>query len=904
MKINLRKTLFAVAVLVGSFIGVQNVSAATLHQENTQYYYNRTQSDGGHSWYFKNYTMDGQVAYCIEPGTIEGVNYPQGSWSNTGLPDSIKDRILLIGYYGYTYPGHNTVKYRMATQGMLWDTIIGNGSNTEFTTERWGAGTKQNISAEKAEINRLIANHYVKPSFTGETLSLQVGQTTTLHDNNGVLSNYSVSVSDANHTENGNDLTITPTTNGNITITLTKKSPYSQSYKIFYGDGIQNMMVPGKVDDVIGKFNINAYYGSVEMTKEDSETKTAQGQATLAGAEYGVYKSDGTLITTLTTDENGYAKSGEVLSYGSDYYLKEIKASNGYYLDNDKYFFDSKGVANVKQTVKEDVVKNYISILKQHDYVDGNTTFLNAEANITFEISYPDGTKFAELTTDKNGYATMDIPFGVWKFHQVNTTKDYEKIHDFTITVDYNTEKEQYYNILNNLLNAYLQVFKIDSETGKQIAIANTTFKILNTDTNKYVSQFVGGKVYSEFKTDENGVFTTYLKLTAANYKLVEVSSPKGYLLDSNGLNFTIGNDTKYNYTTYGPYITVKFKNIPIKGQIEINKSGEVVSIENETFIYKTIKLDGIKFNIYAYEDIVSSDGTHTYYNKGDLVDTIISNSDGYAISKKLPLGKYKLVEVETKDNYVLDNEEHIITLTEKDNKTPVVYESVSKLNYLKKGKLEFTKTDLITGKVIPNVKVSILTENDEVIFSGITDKNGKIVIDNLFVGKFKIIETEPSTGYKLSDEVVYFEITDDGQVIKANMTNEKIKGNLVFTKIDEDGNPLAGVTINVYKTDGTLFGTYVTNNDGLVLLNDIEYGDYYIKEVSTIDGYELSNDTIYFSIIKDGEDVKVSMVNKKLPQTNLEDYTKQIGISLIVIGTSAFIIASTRRKKSKKEND
>lgn len=97
----------------------------------------------------------------------------------------------------------------------------------------------------------------------------------------------------------------------------------------------------------------------------------------------------------------------------------------------------------------------------------------------------------------------MNLPYGVWKFHQVNTTTGYEKIYDFYITVNETSEKEQYYNILNNTLYAYLQVIKVDSETGKTIAIANTTFKILNTDTNQYVSQYVGGKVYSEFKTDE-----------------------------------------------------------------------------------------------------------------------------------------------------------------------------------------------------------------------------------------------------------------------------------------------------------------------------------------------------------------------------------------------------------------
>ena len=97
---------------------------------------------------------------------------------------------------------------------------------------------------------------------------------------------------------------------------------------------------------------------------------------------------------------------------------------------------------------------------------------------ITFEIYYPNGNKYGEIKTDKNGYASLNLPYGVWKFHQVNTTTGYEKIYDFYITVNETSEKEQYYNILNNTLYSYLQVIKVDSETGKTIAIANTTFKI------------------------------------------------------------------------------------------------------------------------------------------------------------------------------------------------------------------------------------------------------------------------------------------------------------------------------------------------------------------------------------------------------------------------------------------
>ena len=447
MKGKIKYLLFAAALLLCGFSTMPKVHAATLVKEKSGWYYDRSWADGSdrHSWYWQFYTMDGEVAYCIEPNVPEGTTYPQGSWETTGLSNDIKEKILLTAYYGYTYPGHQTVKYRAATQGQIWSTIIGHGATTRFSSERWGEGSKLDISAETNEINRLIANHYVKPSFNGQTYTAQVGETITITDTNNVLANYIVSVTGANYSINGNNLTITPTTSGNITIKLTKNMPYDTNYKVFTGDGIQNMLVPGTVDPVVATFKINSYLASIDMHKADEITEKAQGQATLKGAVYGVYRTDGTLVTQLTTDENGYAKADNVLSFGS-YYLKEISPSNGYYLDNNKYDFDAKGKNSVTMNVTERVVENKISILKQFEYINGNTEFLTAEKDIKFEISYPDGTILKSVTTDKNGYAVFELPFGTWRFHQVNTTPGYEKIYDFYVTVDYDLEKETKYH--------------------------------------------------------------------------------------------------------------------------------------------------------------------------------------------------------------------------------------------------------------------------------------------------------------------------------------------------------------------------------------------------------------------------------------------------------------------------
>ena len=602
--------------------------------------------------------------------------------------------------------------------------------------------------------------------------------------------------------------------------------------------------------------------GRIQINKVDSETKTCEalGQATLVGAKFIIKDHNGNVVDTLTIGEDCSAIS-KYLPYGK-YTIEELSPSKGYYINTEVFSQFVSQKLDYSITVEEEVIKNYISILKQYDYVNGNTTFLNAEANITFEIFYPDGTKYGEITTDKNGYASLEIPYGVWKFHQVNSNTGFEKIYDFFVTVDENSEKEQYYNILNNKISAYLQVVKIDSETGKTIDLPNTKFKILNTDTNQYVSQFVAGKVYDTFSTDETGMFTTYLKLEAGNYKLVEIECPKGYVLSDEGLSFTIGENTEYNYTTYGAFVVVNFENEPIKGQVEIFKNGEKFVVEDGSFKYETITLDGVKYELYAAEDIKSSDNNYIYYNKGDLVETLITDKFGYSISKKLPLGKYYLVEIETKDNFVLDTKKYHFELTEKDNKTKVVYDTYKAYNYLEKGDLVFTKTDLVSGEVIPNVEINIFTSNDELIFSGMTDDKGQIVIKNLFVGKYYIVEENPAEGYVLNEEKVYFEIKENGEVVKAEMTNKKITSTLKINKVDEEENVLAGVKFGIYDLEDNLLLEKETDANGYIEI-ELEYGKYYFKEISTLEGYVLNEEKIYFEVTEDGAIIEETIINE-----------------------------------------
>ena len=870
---------------------------------------------------------------------------------------------------------------------MIWETVKGGNTKVTFFTQRFGEGNELDISKEKGEIERLISNYKVKPSFDSKAFSALVGEQLVLNDSNGVLSNYNISINEATFYKKDNKLYITPYVAGKLQVKLKKKEAYTSSYKIFVSDVYQDQIIPGIIDNIEGNFIINSEYGKVNIQKKDSEIGIKQGEATLGGAKYGIYIRDNDILMgTITTDENGYVESESILSYGN-YYLKELKSSIGYKLDSNKYYFDinsnSKNVHvdvfedvikgkikiikqdsetntckplgegilsgakyqivdinnNVVDTItindnctgtskelpygkykvkeieaskgykidnniydvsidsdnleinvisKEDIIKNRISILKQYDYVEGNSMFVNAEVNIIFEIYDSNNFKYDTIITDKNGYALVDLPYGTWQFHQKNVVNGYQKIHDFYVNVDDNSPLKHYYNILNNKIAAYLKLVKKDSTTGNVIKLSGTKFKILNMDTNEYVSQYVGGKLLDTFETDENGIMTTYLKLEAGNYKVKEIEAPKGYLLNDEGVIFSVNDNTEFEYTSYGTFVTVEYMNDPVMGQLEIKKYGEIFKIKDDNYSFDKMPLSLVKFNIYASEDIISPDGTTIYYRKGTRVDRLTTNEDGYVISKKLPLGKYYLVETKTNSNYILNKEKYYFELKETDATTPIVLECYETINYLRNGNLEIIKKDADNRKVVPNTKIEIYTENDELIYTGMTNEDGKIILNKLPIGKYYIIETVASDGYRINSEKVYFEIKRNNQNVKVTLKNEKIKSKVIIHKVDESNNSLNGVHINIYDENDKIIYKGVTDKDGNIEV-ELSYGKYYYKEISTIDGYIINDEKVYFNITNDNETFEFNLVNIKkeieVPNTGTNKQNFLLPNLLIILG-------------------
>lgn len=730
---------------------------------------------------------DGQFVYCIEPGTpLDPNEYYHGQDYDQSYVSSMTNeqwrRISLLAYYGYGYGNHTDLKWYSVTQFLIWQ-VVPHGYDIYFTDSLNGNRISKYVD-EINELNRLVSEHYKTPSFINNNIEMNIGESINLNDENGVLNKFVISQQDKiNATINNNNLTITANSVGEGSITLTKKDTnYSHPAIVYVHPSSQDVIVRGSYDPTNVNIKINITGGKVSVKKIDMDTGLgiAQGDASLNGAIYGIYKDDGTRVGEVKSIGGEYVTSDFLPSLGT-FYLLEEKASLGYELSETKYYFEiTKDNLYPKVDVTEKVIERKLEIFKV--FASDQTGFLTGEPNIQFDI-YLKSTnkKVASIITDEKGYATATLPYGVYVVKQINSSENFEKVDDFEITINEDTENPIYKLLSNSEIVAKLKVIKVDSETGKIIARSNIKFKIFNVTTGEYVSQTITyptAQTIDVFETDKNGILITPYPLKSGKYRLEEVDQAiDGYLWNSKSVEFEIGENSELiTDNKYGIIFETKFENKPVKGEVEINKVGEKLVVENGTYNYEEIKLDGVTYELYANEDIYSADGTLIFKNK-ELVGTY-KTKDGYFKISNLYLGKYCLIETATANNHVIDSTKHCFELKYKDQYTPIVSLDFTFKNYLEKGTIDFTKTDL-AGNPLPNTKIQIFTNNDGeenvLVFEGVTDENGKIIIDNLFVGKFKLIESEAPDGYILNPNPQEFEIKENGEIIKATMTNEQI---------------------------------------------------------------------------------------------------------------------------------
>lgn len=658
--------------------------------------------------------------------------------------------------------------------------------------------------------------------------------------------------------------------------------------------------------NVLKKWNLT-------VTKSDNETGTPQGDASLAGATYGIYKGE-QLIDTYTTGENGQFVTKYYIC-GDDWSLREIEPSEGYLLDESAYHIGAEAknytveYNAIANDVGEQIIKGRIALIKHTD--DGDTGLETPEAGAEFEVflkaagSY-DAAKDTErdyLTCDENGFAeTKDLPYGIYTVHQVKGWDGRELLPDFDVYIAKNGEVYRY--LTNNAnFESYIKIIKVDAETGKIIPYAGAGFQLYRPDGTLITQSFTYPEpvTIDTFYTNDEGWLITPEKLEyGTGYSLVEVYAPYGYVVNSEPVYFDVVQDASTDEGGIAVIEVIK-ENVAQKGIIKISKTGEVFSSVTESEgvyqpVYSVQGLAGAVYEITAAEDIYTLDGT-LRYAAGEVVDTITTDNTGLAESKPLYLGKYEIREITAPYGMVLNGETHTAELTYAGQEIEITETAASFYNERQKaavtldkileqneqfgiganGEITAVTFGLFAAEDVTAADGSVIPADGLLEILSVDESGHAVCKTDLPFGSFYFKELSTDEHYILSDEKYPFEFSYMGQdtaivEIKANdgaaISNDLIYGEIHGLKKDENGNALGGAVIGLFKPNCTEFitenaiMTAISAEDGSFSFANVPYGNWVVREIEAPTGFVLSEESFAVTIDKDGTIIEVEIEN------------------------------------------
>ena len=665
---------------------------------------------------------------------------------------------------------------------------------------------------------------------------------------------------------------------------------------------------------------------AVEVTKQDSETSSAQGDGTLSGAVYGIYR-DGTLVDTYTTDGSGYFKTKEYVC--GNYTVQEISPSEGYLLDETVYPVGAEAENYtiehnpISMIVTEDVIKGNIAMIKHSD--DGSTQIETPEVGAEFEVYLKSSGSYANaveterdhLTCDENGFAqTKDMPYGIYTVHQTVGWEGTEFIADFDVNISESGQTYRY--LINNAkFESYIKIVKVDSETGKTIPYEGAGFEIYNADGEKMTMMYSypSPTAIDVFYTNSEGYLITPEVLPYGEYSLVEVQAPYGYVLDKTPVSFSVSSENAEEENSL-TIVKVEKQNTAQKGKISVHKTGDIftsvatassaytnengemiVNPTTYTPVFANGDLSGAVFQITAKEDIVTLDGTIRAY-AGDVVSEITTDENGYAETEPLYLGKYEVREIKAPYGYVLNNEPKDVELTYAGQEFEVrdtvntafenEYQSVRiSLSKVMESDEQFgiygndyytsVRFGLFAAEDITAADGSVIPA-DGLISEVSLDENMTAKFDvQIPFGRYYVQEIATDEHYVLNGEKYLVNFEYMGQDIRTvdidcgQFVNLLKRGRIEGHKVDDKSEPLENAVFGLFTADCVKFSrdtavmTAASDENGYFVFDEIPYGEYIIHEIETPTGYIFSDESYPVTVSEDGDVVEITAVNKPI---------------------------------------
>ena len=976
--------------------------------------------------------INGKVAYCVEHGIALGLG-DNGGYTSRELTKEQLNKLTLIDYWGRykniaNIKGCSAVNYNWDTievsaeyltefycQLLIWETINSFGGDfvgASSVSIQSSIGGMANIASQstyngfKKAVLAKVDQFYTKPSISGQTVTLKVGESETLTDTTGALASYRdtplVNTTGISVTKQGNKVILTATGNPNPTgivsfaynvdlnyykdepgyyyehavsqdvatcgfagrdptsVTFNVKVELDGSMKIVKtsedgkvsgvrfrvsGNGVDTTVQTGtdgtiivpnlkvgsytvteldvpdqyvqpKSQTVTVKANETATVSfsnvlkkwKATITKVDAETGAAQGDASIAGAVYGVYHGSD-LIDQYTTNASGQFTTKEYVC-GDNWYIQEISPSSGYLLDTTKY---PVGAEPDKYTlehnqipigVKEQAIKGKIQIHKQYETLEGTP---KDEAAAEFQVylksagSY-DKAKASErdtIITSASGYAvTKNMPYGTYIVHQTKGGAGREFVDDFEVVISANNQTYSY-ELLNELKNGQLKIIKT-SDDGKVEGIQFRVTRLADNYSKVYTTDASG-----LILTETLPIFEDNEGKTKYQYRVEELDTKEtfGYALP----------DPQIVTLEEGDIAEVNFHNVPLEigtmakfedGTKDTQSAQDIVLVDTVRYtglqVGKEYKLSGVLMNKATAKPFLDFDGnevtaeaTFTPTDADGTVDVTFMFSSLH-LKQDTEVVVFETLyreDIELATHAQIDDEGQTVEIRVPKIGTTATFED---------GEKEIIANEEIT--IIDSVAYSDLKPGKEYTVSGVLmdketgkaflDINGEEVrasttfvpeeptgtVDVLF--KFNAVFVQDKTDIVVFEDLyhkgiqlaTHAEINDEGQTVTVN----PLHGSIMTTKVNADDptDKISGAMFGVYsdadgdglfnaKTD-KLVGTLQEGDTGVYTLDSLPYGKFFLHEDKAPEGFVQDNIYYPFEIKEDGQIVNFETVPGK----------------------------------------
>lgn len=446
--------------------------------------------------------------------------------------------------------------------------------------------------------------------------------------------------------------------------------------------------------------------------------------------------------------------------------------------------------------------------------IKGNTSILKIKKidketgeslkGVTFEVKGEDGKVIGNYTTDNSGeIAIKNLYPQIVTITEVATRDEY--VLDSTpVKVKLEWNKTSSVTLENTHKKGNLKIVKVDKDDN------DLTLGAVEFDLIDYT-----GKIIKHLVTDVNGI-AEVKNINTGNYTLRETLTKKEY-------NLAVDQNVLVNWNETMEY---KIENEKKKGQIRI------IKVDAD---YNEVKLEGVEFQIID--------------KNNHIIEILKTNSNGEAVSSRIPIGEYKIKEVSlgTNEEYILNDEIKTITV-EEDKISNIQFE-----NEHKKGNLKIYKVDLDNNTIpVSDVEFEVI-DQDGYKYTAISDENGIAYIENIRTGIATIKETKTNKIYKLNEEKFETDIKWN-ETAEITITNEKLKGQIEVYKVDSEDNEikLEGVEFQVINSNNEVVETIVTDKEGYAITSRIPIGEYQLKEVKTDDMHILNENIIKVDVTTD----------------------------------------------------